>query len=149
MYAYPSYRLNRSVATVIMAAVAAIGTLVAPITLTSTTGATAPAASIVASSPAQQVDPAARAIAVQQHVTLTEAETRLSWQQAVPSLNAALSRRLSAAAFGGIWIAINDGDRVKVGLVGSDLSARQSSGHAARLYVPILLPAAAWWNLNQ
>jgi hypothetical protein len=40
----------------------------------------------------------------------------------VPSLVAALSSRLSAASFGGIWIAPNDGDRVKAGVV--DLTAR-------------------------
>lgn len=118
MYAYPSYRLNRSVAAMIMAVVATIGVVVIPITLTSTTGTSAPTASAIVASPAQQVDPAARAIAAQQHVSLAQAETRLSWQQAVPSLNAALSSHLSAANFGGIWIAPNDGDRVKVGIVG-------------------------------
>ena len=122
MYAYPSYRLNRSVAAPIIAAAAVIVALVAPVTLTSTTGAAAPTASAVVTTPAQQVDPAARAIAAQQHVTLAQAETRLSWQQAVPSLTAALSSRLSAASFGGIWIAPKDGDRVKVGVV--DLTAR-------------------------
>jgi hypothetical protein len=118
MYAYPSYRLNRSVTAVIMGAAAVIGALMAPITLTSTTEASAPAVSAVVTTPAQQVDPAARAIAAQQHVTLAQAETRLSWQQAVPSLNTALSNQLSAATLGGIWIAPNDGDRVKVGVVG-------------------------------
>ena len=64
-----------------------------------------------------QADPAARAIAAQQHVSLTEAAIRLSWQQAVPSLNTALSSQLPTAIFGGTWIATNDGDRVKVGVV--------------------------------
>lgn len=100
-----------------MMAVAIIGALVAPITLTLKTGATASTASAVVTSSAQQADPAARAIASQQHVTLAEAETRLSWQQAVPSLNTALSSQLPAAIFGGIWIATNDSDRVKVGVV--------------------------------
>lgn len=120
MYAYPLYRLNRSVAAVIIAA-AVIVALVAPVTLTSTTGVATPTVSAVVTSPAQQVDPAARAIAAQQHVTLAQAETRLSWQDAVPSLTAALSSLLSTASFGGIWIAPNDGDRVKLGVV--DLTA--------------------------
>ena len=122
MYAYPSYRLNRSVAVAIVAIIGAIGVAVTPLTLTSTTEAAAPTASVVTTAPAQQVDPAARAIASQQHVSLAQAEIRLSWQRAVPSLNTALSRQLPASAFGGIWIAPNDGDRVKVGVVGADRS---------------------------
>src|ERR1035441_10556522 len=122
MYAYPSYRLNRSVAVVIIAAAAVIVALVASSTVTPTTGTAAPTVSAAVTTPAQRVDPAARAIAAQQHVTLAQAEARLSWQQAVPSVAAALSSRLSAASFGGIWIAPDDGDRVKVGVV--DLTAR-------------------------
>lgn len=124
MYAYPLYRLNRPIATSVMAVAAVIGALVAPITLTSTVGATAPAVSTVAAISVQQIDPAARAIAAQQHLTLAQAETRLSWQRAVPSLNTALSSQLSAATFGGIWIAPNDGDRVMVGIVGLTLHVR-------------------------
>lgn len=115
-----------------MAAVAIIGALVAPITLTLKTGATAPTVSAIVTSSAQQADPAARAIASQQHVTLAEAETRLSWQQAVPSLNTALSSQLPAAIFGGIWIATNDGDRIKVGVVGLTPHNRAVVMQAAR-----------------
>jgi len=86
----------------------------------------APATAVPARAPAmigsaaRRVDPAALELSAQQHVSLAQAGIRLSWQRAVPSLNAALSRHLPAAAFGGIWIAPKDGDRVKVGVVGSD-----------------------------
>ena len=101
MYAYPSYRLNRSVAAVIIAAAAVIVALVAPVTLTSTTGAAAPTVPAVVTTPANLADPAARAIAAQQHITLAQAETRLTWQQAVPSLNVALSRAAAGSRFVG------------------------------------------------
>jgi streptogrisin C len=85
-------------------------------------------------------DPAAVEIATQQHVTLAQAETRLSWQQATPALAGALSRQLPAAIFGGIWIDPNDGDRVKVGVVGSDPGARAT---VARLVSAAGLTGAA------
>lgn len=113
-------------------AVVIIGTLIAPITLRLTTGATTPTASTVVTSSTLQADPAARAIAAQQHVTLAEAATRLSWQQAVPSLNTVLSSQLPAANFGGTWIATNDGDRVKVGVVGLTPHDRAVVMQAAR-----------------
>jgi streptogrisin C len=77
--------------------------------------------SAAAPSAASLADPAALSIAAQQHVTVAEADTELSWQQDLPSLNAVLSSQLSAAAFGGTWITSNDG-RVKIGVVG--LSSR-------------------------
>jgi hypothetical protein len=117
---------------IVIAAAAVIGALTVPITLTSTTQPTAPTASAAVTTPVQQVDPAARAIAGQQHVTLAQAELRLSWQQAVPSLNAALSSQLSAAVLGGIWIAPNDGDRVKVGVVSSDPRTLAIAARAVR-----------------
>lgn len=132
MYAYPLYRLNRSVAAVIMAAAAVIGALMAPITLMQTTGVAVPAASDAVPTSVSQADPAARAIAAQQHVTLAQAETRLSWQQAVPSLNAALSRGLPAATLGGTWIASNNGDRVEVGLIGLNPNIRAIVMRAVR-----------------
>jgi streptogrisin C len=118
MHVYPLYRLNRSGAALIVTAAVVIMALVAPVHLAWTGGVTTPAASAAAVGAASLADPAALSIAAQQHVTLAEAETRLAWQQAVPSLNAALSSQLSAATLGGIWIATNDGDRVKVGVVG-------------------------------
>src|SRR4051794_32001007 len=119
MHAYPLYRLNRLGAALIMTMMAVVGVLVAPIRLVpaGTATSTTPA---VASSPAHLADPAAIVIAAQQHVTLAQAEIRLSWQQATPPLNAVLSRELRSAFFGGIWIDPNDGDRVKIGVVGSD-----------------------------
>ena len=132
MDVYQSYRPNRSAVAVMMAIVVIIGALIAPITLRLTTGATAPTASSVVTSSALQADPAARAIAAQQHVSLTEAAIRLSWQQAVPSLNTVLSSQLSAAIFGGTWIATNDGDRIKVGVVGLTPHNRAVVMQAAR-----------------
>ena len=101
MHAYQLYRLNRPIAAAIILAVAAmIGALMAPITLTPTINTTAPVTSAAVSTPANLADPAARAIATQQHVTLAQAEIRLSWQRAVPALTAALRRQLSADTFG-------------------------------------------------
>jgi streptogrisin C len=72
-------------------------------------------------------DPAAVEIASQQHITLAQAETRLSWQEATPTLAGALSRQLPSSLYGGTWIDPNDGDRVKVGVVGSDQTARATT----------------------
>ena len=158
MHTYVPYRPNRPAAAALITAFAVIVALVAPITLTTKTGVIAPTTSAAVSTPAQVVDPAAKAIAAQQHVTLAQAETRLSWQQAVPSLNAALSRQLPAAALGGIWIAPNNRDRVEVGLVDPDpriraivLRAVQVAGLSAatdivqvRYSVGQLVGADAW-----
>ena len=86
---------------------------------------------VVIPSPARGADAAALNIVKEQHVSLAQAEIRLSWQRAVPSLNTALSRQLPGAAFGGIWIAPNDGDRVKVGVVGADRRIRATVMRAA------------------
>lgn len=160
MHAYPLYRPNRSIAAVIIAAAAIIGALLTPITLAPTTGATAPGTSVVIANPARQADPAARAIAAEQHITLAQAETRLSWQEAIPSLNTALSSQLPAASFGGIWIAQNDGDRIKVGVVSSHPHVRAAVMRAVRVaglstatdLVPVkysagqIVDADAWLN---
>ena len=63
---------------------------------------------------------------------MAQAEIRLSWQETVPSLNEALSSQLPAAIFGGIWIAPNDGDRVKVSVVGLTAHVRSIVMRAAR-----------------
>ncbi len=68
MHIYPLYRLNQPVAAIIMIAAAIIGALVAPITMAPTTGS-APMAPPMVMSPAL-ADPAAAAIAAEQHVTL-------------------------------------------------------------------------------
>jgi streptogrisin C len=109
-------RLNRLVIAAIMMVAAVIGTLAIP-ALATAVPARAP---VVIRSPARGADAAALNIVKEQHVSLAQAEIRLSWQRSVPSLNTALSRQLPAAAFGGLWIAPNDGDRVKVGVVGAD-----------------------------
>ena len=106
--------------TLIVAAIAAAFVQVLAANYSPSIGTFTPSAPAAAASPARGADPAALELAAQQHVSLAQAEIRLSWQRAAPSLNTALSRQLPAAAFGGIWIAPNDGDRVKVGLVGAD-----------------------------
>jgi hypothetical protein len=82
------------------------------------TGAAASAKSAPPATAVREADPAALDIVAEQHVSLAQAETRLSWQRAVPALAALLHHRLSSDLFGGIWIDPNDGDRVKIGLVG-------------------------------
>lgn len=121
-------RLNRPVTAAAMVTAVFLGVfaLVAP-----TARATGLAARAV-----RAVDPAALDIVARQHVTLAQAETRLSWQQRVPTLTAELRRHLPAAKFGGIWIAPNDGDRVKVGVVGlrsSTLAVVTRAVHTAGL----------------
>jgi streptogrisin C len=108
--------LNRLFISAITMVVAVIGTLAIP-ALATAVPARAP---VVIRSPARGADAAALNIVKEQHVSLAQAEIRLSWQRAVPSLSTALSRQLPGAALGGIWIAPNDGDRVKVGVVGAD-----------------------------
>jgi streptogrisin C len=132
MHAYPLYRLNRPVIVMIMMAIAIIGVFAAPAALAPTINGAAPPASTVAASPARTADPAAISIAAQQHVTLAQAEIRLSWQQAVPSLDTALSSELPAAIFGGIWIALNNGDRVTIGAVSLDPRTRATVTTAVR-----------------
>jgi hypothetical protein len=115
-----------------MAAAAITGAFVAPLKLAPAFTATAPAAAPAAVSAASLADPAAFSIAAQQHVSLSEAEIRLSWQQAVPALDIALSTGLPAAAFGGIWIAPDDGGRVKIGVVGLNPALHAIVMRAAR-----------------
>lgn len=123
------HRWNRPVTAMIItvAAITAGLGIVAP-----TISATASARWAVHSSVARGVDPAALNIMAKQHVSLAQAETRLSWQQRVPALIAAVRSRLPAASFGGIWIAPNDSDRVKVGVVGLDSPARGAMTWAVR-----------------
>jgi hypothetical protein len=51
-------------------------------------------------------------------ITLAEAEQRLGWQQLAPTLAQNLANDMPAR-FGGLWIDVNDGDRVKIGLTGT------------------------------
>jgi streptogrisin C len=124
MYAHvlkrPITAMPLIVAAIAAAALVLPAALALPANYGSSIGTSSPAAPAATANPARGADPAALELAAQQHVSLAQAEIRLSWQRAVPSLNTALSRQLPAAAFGGIWIASNDGDRVQVGLVGAD-----------------------------
>lgn len=127
------HRLNRPVIVVITLVTAAAGAVTF---MASTAHAAAPAVRAAHNSAARGADPAALNIMAQQDVTLAQAETRLSWQQRVPALNTALRRHLSAAKFGGTWIAPNNSDRVKVGVVGLDPRTRATitqALHAADL----------------
>jgi hypothetical protein len=130
--------------------------LVAPARMVPASGATVLAASTMTRT-AEQADPAAQAIIAQQHVTLAKAETELSWQETVSSLNAVLNSRLSAAAFDDTWIDPNDG-RVKIGVVGLNprlkaivmQAVRATGPFAAADLVPVqyslarLVSADAW-----
>ena len=54
---------------------------------------------------------------------LAEATERLRWQSRVPELGLRIAAELGTA-FGGIWIDVNDGDRIKVGIVTSSPADR-------------------------
>jgi hypothetical protein len=85
-------------------------------TATLSTAATATASY---SAPRPQPDPAATSLATDRNITLAEAEERLRWQRHTGDLEARLRASLGAARFGGLWIDPNDGDRLKVGIVGA------------------------------
>lgn len=122
--------------TLIVAAIAVAFALVLPANYSFSIGTSSPSAPAAAASPARGADPAALELAAQQHVTLAQAELRLSWQQAVPSLSTALSSQLPTGIFGGIWIALNHGDRVTVGVVSLNPRTRATvtrAVHAAGL----------------
>lgn len=54
------------------------------------------------------------AFAKERGIPEAEAELRLNWQKAAPDLDDRLTRDLPARNFGGVWIAVDDRDRVKV-----------------------------------
>jgi hypothetical protein len=66
---------------------------------------------------AETVEAEAVAFARERSITIDAATQRLEWQQAAPDLASRLATDLSAR-FGGVWIDVHDGDRVKVGVVG-------------------------------
>lgn len=59
----------------------------------------------------------APAFARERGITLAEAEQRLGWQSVAPDLAEQLDPALGQR-FGGVWIDVRDGDRVKIGVVG-------------------------------
>jgi Trypsin len=59
----------------------------------------------------------APAFARERGITVAEAEQRLSWQSVAPDLAEQLDPALGQR-FGGVWIDVRDGDRVKIGVVG-------------------------------
>jgi hypothetical protein len=61
-------------------------------------------------------DGEAAAFARERGISVAEAQRRLGWQVIAPDLSARLERDLPG--FGGVWIAIFEGDRVKVGVAG-------------------------------
>jgi hypothetical protein len=50
-------------------------------------------------------------------ISLAEAEQRLGWQQIAPTLATNLAADIPTR-FGGLWIDVNNGDRVKIGITG-------------------------------
>lgn len=56
-------------------------------------------------------------------VSLDEARKRIGWQMRMPALVDGAKRELGAA-YGGAWIDVDDGNRLKVGVVGIDGSKR-------------------------
>jgi hypothetical protein len=129
-----AHALNRRIAGVMLMVAALIAALAVaePARSSAAIGAPTHSAPAVAISPARAADPAAAELATQQHVSLAQAETRMSWQRAVPALSAALHHGLPAARLGGIWIAPDNGDRVKVGLVAPDSHLRAIATRAVR-----------------
>ncbi len=127
-------------ARVIFGAIAVVGSLALTAPAAGAAGSARSARTALPAVLDRGVDPAALAIVADQHVSVAQAEIRLSWQQAVPALAVLLHRRLSASAFGGIWIDPNDGDRVKVGVV--DMNSRTASVVAGALRAAGLATAA-------
>jgi len=71
------------------------------------------------SAPRPQPDPAATHMAAEQNISIADAEKRLSWQQRAGDLKTRLRASLGIARFGGLWIDPDNGDRLKVGVVGA------------------------------
>ena len=85
--------------------------LAAPVGAT-TIGAAAPQMTQTGS----DTDVEAGGFARERGISLDEARQRLSWQQVAPDLGERLDPALGAR-YGGIWIDVRDGDRIKVGVV--------------------------------
>src|SRR5688572_7083026 len=66
-----------------------------------------------------------RTLAEDRGISLGEAELRLLWQLKAPLLEEDAARQLSSA-FGGVWIDVNDGDRIKLGVVRASNDAETS-----------------------
>jgi hypothetical protein len=60
----------------------------------------------------------AASLAKDRGISIVEAERRLAWQSVAPDLQDSLTADLGDN-FGGVWVDTQDGDRVKVGVVGS------------------------------
>lgn len=66
--------------------------------------------------PAAEYDGETLGFARERDISPAEAEQRLGWQALAPDLDERLAAELSARQFGGVWIAIDDRDRVKVAI---------------------------------
>jgi hypothetical protein len=51
-------------------------------------------------------------------ISLADAQARLSWQEVAPDLATNMAAD-QPARFGGVWIDVNNGDRVQVGMTGT------------------------------
>jgi hypothetical protein len=83
------------------------------------------------SAPGPRPDPAATHIAAEQNISLAEAEERLGWQQHATDLKTRVRASLGTARFGGLWIDPDDGDRLKVGVVGATGADRMTVANTA------------------
>nr|MDT0657169.1 S1 family peptidase [Micromonospora sp. DSM 115978] len=85
------------------------------------TAAAPPAASAApagpAAEPAAEYDGETLSFARERGITPDEAERRLGWQALAPDLAEGLDRDLKDR-FGGVWIAVDRGDRVRIGVAG-------------------------------
>ncbi len=116
--------LRRFRVVLIVLALAVVGTLTA--TSSSAVMATAPD-----SSPASPPDPAATSLAADRHISLAEAQERLRWQQHASDLKTRLRATLGTTRYGDLWIDPDDGDRLKVGIVGATSTDRATVANAA------------------
>jgi Trypsin-like peptidase domain len=69
-------------------------------------------------------DPAVMYLAKARKISIAQAQQRLMWQEYAGDLAAVLQSALGTR-FGGLWIDPSDGDRMKVGVVGSPITVRR------------------------
>jgi len=99
----------------------------------------------VPASAAGEVDVAALGLAKDRGISISEAQERLDWQVAAPDLAVTLAARLGSK-FGGLWIAPDDGDRIKVGVttpadqrsIDTALSAADAAGVGSAVDVVVV-----------
>lgn len=79
---------------------------------------TSPVTAHAATTPPDDFAVEAPAFAQLRGISLADAEQRLGWQQLAPTLAQNLSADMPTR-FGGVWIGVNNGDRVEIGMTGT------------------------------